>query len=170
MTKALTRTLALIAMVASSRSALAQRGDVTQAMSSDTTAVLGAVQRLFDAINSGDTTILRGLLVPGMQLVALADPPPATGRARIQSDSAFAQLLGARRQRYHERMWQPVVRIQGAIATVWAPYDFHVDGAFSHCGVDTFTLLHSEQGWQIATVVYTVQRTGCAPSPLGPPT
>jgi hypothetical protein len=73
------------------------------------------------------------------------------------------------RERLLERMWTPVVRVQGAIATLWTPYDFHVDGRFSHCGVDTATLLRTGGGWRIAALVYTVQRTGCAPSPLGPP-
>ena len=52
---------------------------------------------------------------------------------------------------------------------VWAPYDFHVNGAFSHCGVDVFSLVRTAEGWRIAAVAYTVEREGCAPSPLGPP-
>lgn len=68
-----------------------------------------------------------------------------------------------------ERMWQPTVQVHGRIATLWTPYDFHVDGKFSHCGVDAFTLVRSDAGWKIASVVYTVELTGCAPSPLGAP-
>jgi hypothetical protein len=66
-------------------------------------------------------------------------------------------------------MWEPVVHLQGPIATLWAPYDFYIDGQRSHCGIDTVTLLRAAQGWQIAALVYTVQRTGCPASPLGPP-
>ena len=66
-------------------------------------------------------------------------------------------------------MWAPVVQVQGRIASVWTPYDFHIDGRFSHCGIDTITLLRTDAGWRIAGLLYTVQRTGCAPSPLGPP-
>jgi len=140
-----------------------------QATATDTSSAIAAVQRLFDAINTGDTTLLRGLLVPGMQFVTITDPPAAAAPPRVQVDSAFARQVGASRQQYLERMWQPVVRLQGSIATVWAPYDFHVDGKFSHCGVDTFTLLRVGQGWQIASVVYTVQRSGCPASSLGAP-
>ena len=50
-----------------------------------------------------------------------------------------------------------------------APYDFHRDGEFSHCGVDAFTLVRTESGWKISGGVYTVETEGCAPSPLGPP-
>jgi hypothetical protein len=68
-----------------------------------------------------------------------------------------------------ERMWDPEVRIQGAIAAVWTRYDFHRDGKFSHCGTDAFNLVKTAEGWKIASAMWTVERTGCVPSPLGPP-
>jgi hypothetical protein len=55
------------------------------------------------------------------------------------------------------------------MAVVTAPYDFYRNGAFSHCGIDLFELLETEDGWRISGGVYTVQRDACPPSPLGPP-
>jgi len=63
---------------------------------------------------------------------------------------------------------EPVVQVHGPIATVWAPYDIHRNRQFVHCGVDAFTPIRTTAGWKIATVVYTAEPTGCAPSPLGP--
>jgi hypothetical protein len=120
---------------------------------------------LLDAINTGDTTLARAVLAPGAQFFSTR----AGGAPRRQTDTVFARSLATRTTKYLERMWSPVVRVKGAIADVWAPYDFHIDGKFSHCGIDTFTLLKGPNGWQIASVVYTVEPTGCAPSPLGPP-
>jgi hypothetical protein len=68
-----------------------------------------------------------------------------------------------------ERMWDPEVRVHGPLATVWTKYDFHNDGAFSHCGVDSFQLVKTAEGWKIAGAAYTVERTKCAPHPAGPP-
>lgn len=53
--------------------------------------------------------------------------------------------------------------------SLWTPYDFHVDGTRSHCGIDSFTLARTAVGWQISSVEYTVQRRRCPVSPLGPP-
>jgi hypothetical protein len=72
------------------------------------------------------------------------------------------------RDTFVERMWEPVVQVHGPIATLWAPYDIHRNRQFVHCGVDAFTLIRTTTGWKIATVVYTAEPTGCAPSPLGP--
>jgi hypothetical protein len=139
-----------------------------QAPSSEAAPVVAAVQRLFDAMARRDTLAARELLLPGSRVVALpSDTLPA--RPRVQSDSAFLRGLAARPDRLLERMWAPVVQVQGPIATVWAPYDFHRNGQWSHCGIDTVTLVRTAVGWQIAGLAYTVRRQGCVPSPLGVP-
>jgi Domain of unknown function (DUF4440) len=74
----------------------------------------------------------------------------------------------ARREGLVERMWNPTVLIQKDLATVWAPYDFHIAGKFSHCGVDSFLLVREKGRWRVLSGAYTVEPTGCAPSPLGP--
>jgi hypothetical protein len=60
-----------------------------------------------------------------------------------------------------ERMFDPVVHVNGPIAVVWTPYDFHVNGNFSHCGIDVFNLVRVGDTWRISSVAYTVQREDC---------
>ncbi len=45
--------------------------------------------------------------------------------------------------------------------------DFHADGKFSHCGIDVFNLVRMPDGWKISGGMFTMQREGCAESPLG---
>lgn len=80
----------------------------------------------------------------------------------------FPVSLATNKRALVERMWNPTVLIHGKIATVWTEYDFHINGEFSHCGVDAFSLAREPVGWRIVHVSYTVERTGCKPSPLGP--
>lgn len=134
---------------------------------SDSAAVVATVQRLFDAMAMGDTAAARSILLPGMRFVAtLAD---TTSRARTQSDTSFIRQLATDREAYLERMWSPVVHVDGPLAVLWTPYDFHIGTQWSHCGTDTVTLVRADGGWRIAAFAYTVQRRNCAPSPLGPP-
>jgi hypothetical protein len=84
----------------------------------------------------------------------------------FSNEEYFADLKASTRK-MRERMWNPDVRIHGLIATVTTPYDFWIDGKFSHCGIDVFELIKTEDGWKIAGGVYTLE-TNCAPSPLGP--
>jgi hypothetical protein len=66
-------------------------------------------------------------------------------------------------------MWKPKVLEQGSIAVVWADYDFHLNGKFSHCGIDAINLVKAEKSWKIAGIVFSKTVSGCGPSPLGPP-
>jgi len=135
----------------------------------DSVAVIGVAQDLLRAISTRDTALARRLMLPGAQLASIPDPAGATNGGRTQTDSQFIATLGSTKQRLLERMWNPTVFLQGSLAVVRAPYDFHIDGAFSHCGVDVFTLVRSKSEWRVTHVVYTVQRQNCAASPLGTP-
>jgi hypothetical protein len=108
-------------------------------------------------------------MLPGAHLIAVMDPGAPTAAPRIQTDTMFYRSLGGGGAALLERMWQPTVLLHGSVATVHAPYDFHVGGKFSHCGTDVFTVVRAAGEWKISAITYTVQRTGCSPSPLGPP-
>ena len=134
-----------------------------QTASSDSVAAVTVAHDLLRAISTRDTILARKLLLPGAQLVSIPDPAAATQGARTQSDTQFMTSLSTGTQVFVERMWSPTVFLQGPLAIVRAPYDFRLDGAFSHCGVDVFTLVKSRGEWRISHVVYTTQRANCTP-------
>ena len=61
------------------------------------------------------------------------------------------------------------MEVTGRIGMVWAPYDFHSEGFFSHCGIDVLAFLNMAEGWKVTSVTYYVVRDGCPESPLGTP-
>ncbi|MEO5824753.1 MAG: nuclear transport factor 2 family protein [Gemmatimonadales bacterium] len=133
------------------------------------TAVLGTVQRFFDAMAARNISEARAVLDSTGALVVVSSTASGGRLISRRPAAEFLKSLEVGTARYLERMWNPVVRVHGPIASVWTPYDFHVDGKFSHCGVDIFDLIETKQGWVITGATYTVERTGCAPSPLGTP-
>jgi len=69
-----------------------------------------------------------------------------------------------------ERGFDPTVLVSGSIAIVWYPYDIYVDSAWSHCGVDIFNMIKTNEGWRIASLMYNVQQPPeCKPHPDGAP-
>lgn len=129
--------------------------------------VLAAVQDFFDGLAAGPEALHATLLEEGP--VTRLRERDGTIEWTIQT---FGQMSAATAQddaRMLERMWDATVLVHGPLAQVWTPYDFHVDGEFSHCGVDAFTLIKTQDGWKVSGVAYTVEPTGCEPSPLGPP-
>ena len=130
--------------------------------------VIATVNEFFRAMTARDTAAARRVMTSDGIFYAVR----ARGDSAVINRSAnesFVQTLATTRDTYLERMWEPTVFVHGPIAMVWTPYDFHRSGNFSHCGIDAFSLVRASTGWKIATIVYTVEPTGCAPSPLGPP-
>lgn len=130
-------------------------------------AVLKTVQAFFDTMTRNDVEGARKVLQPQGRFHAMRMKDGKPDVHALANEEYLADLQAASKQKYQERIWNPEVRVNGLIASVIAPYDFWIDGKFSHCGVDTFDLIKTEEGWKIAGGVYTVEST-CAPSPLGP--
>jgi len=129
--------------------------------------VVASVNEFFRAMTARDTAALaRVQFADGIQYAARMQGDSVA--IRRGTSEGFAQQLAGMSDTYVERMWEPTVLVHGPLAVVWAPYDFHRNRTFSHCGIDAFTLLRSPTGWKIATVSYTTEATGCKPSPLGP--
>jgi hypothetical protein len=131
-------------------------------------AVLKVMQESFDAMAARDSEAMRRTSLPEGRFFHVEE---IEGAIRIGSFSnqEDAERLATLQEPWLERMWTPQVLIHKQIAVVWTPYDFYRDGRFSHCGVDAFTFVKTVEGWKITGGVYTIERTDCAPSPLGPP-
>lgn len=130
------------------------------------TKVVAAVNQLFDAMSAGNGEAAAAAMLPDTKIMAVQDDKIAAARTRDE----FAQRIGTSKNRLVERIWKPTVLIRGRIAVVWADYDLHAGGKFSHCGIDAFFLLKTDEGWKISSVEYTAETQGCKPSPLGPVT
>lgn len=131
-------------------------------------AVVQTVQRFFDAMAARDTAAMAAVVIPEGRYFSVLDTDE--GRqigGGLNAD--FLTLLATTDQHFLERMWEPRVLIHGGIAVLWTEYDFHRGSDFSHCGVDAFSLVRTDDGWKVAAIVYTVEPTGCEPSPLGSP-
>ena len=63
---------------------------------------------------------------------------------------------------YHERYWSPTVMIRGAMALVWAPYEFQIDGETTHCGVDVFSFAKINGIWKVSNSMWTVEPNACS--------
>lgn len=137
-----------------------------QGAQGDREAVMKTVQAFFDTMTARDIEGARQVLQPQGRFHAMSIKDGKPEVRAFANEEYFAQLQ-ASKQKMQERIWNPDVRINGLIATIVAPYDFWIDGKFSHCGVDAFDLIKTDEGWKIAGGVYTVEQQ-CAPSPLGP--
>ena len=60
-----------------------------------------------------------------------------------------------------ERIFDYQIKVDGTMATAWTPYQFYVNGNFSHCGVNSFQLVKMADGWKIVYIIDTRRKEPC---------
>lgn len=60
-----------------------------------------------------------------------------------------------------ERILDYQIKIDGQMASAWTEYEFYVNDSFSHCGVNSFQLIKTSDGWKITYVIDTRRKEGC---------
>jgi ketosteroid isomerase-like protein len=128
-------------------------------------AVVAAIQKVFDGMAAHDPAMIRSVVTEDARLTRVRGDQPVASSSIDQ----FVHGIEGNQSRLLERMWDPKVMVSGRLAAVWAPYDFHADGKLNHCGIDSFLMVKTAEGWKITSIAYTVVTESCAPSPLGPP-
>lgn len=135
--------------------------------STEREAILATIDEFFEAMTARDASQLSALTIQGSLSIWAANPPEEKELNLINYTQMISRF-SAEGPVLLERYWDPTVLVEGNIAVFWAPYDFHIDGEFSHCGIDSFQLVKREGKWLISNLSWTRQRENCEPSPLGP--
>jgi ketosteroid isomerase-like protein len=130
-------------------------------------AVAAVAESALAAITRGDMTALTDLMLPEAVLFPTSTRDSVT-RYRVRTRAE--QRASTSRAAITERGFRPEVRVNGPVAMVWYPYDLYIDGKWSHCGVDVFTLIRYEARWRIATMTWSAEQPQvCDKHPDGPP-
>ena len=129
--------------------------------------VLAVVQAMFDGMRAKDSIALSNVFDSNARLVGIRTRA-SDGQEVVQNLTArefIAFILRDARAQWTERAFDPEVRIDGSLATVWAAYDFHFGQQFSHCGTDAVQLLEVRGSWKIQSIADTYQTAGCPTRP-----
>lgn len=129
-------------------------------------AVKQVIDHFFESINTGNGELLASLEIEGAQIFNIREET-AGEYEFVKRDWFDADNFGADVQ-LTERYWDEQLLISNEVAVFWAPYDLHIDGKFSHCGIDVLNLMKVDEQWKIGHAMWTIQRPGCEASPLGP--
>ena len=141
---------------------------ISFSQSDDRAAILETVQKFFDSIELRDRQLLESILVPNSLNISARELDDGEAQFNVMSYDEVVTALTRPGRNAKERSWDETVLIQGNIAVVWTPYDFHIDGVFSHCGIDSFQLIKQDGQWLISNSSWTLETENCPASPLGP--
>ena len=128
------------------------------AQTSETEQVKATINSFFDGMRNSDSTTLKNNLAVNAVFQTIS----SNNEVKSQNPSGFVSSVGkAAKGSLDERITFRSIHIDGNLAAVWTPYEFYLNGKFSHCGVNSFQL-HKENGqWKIQYVIDTRRKEGC---------
>ena len=142
-------------------------GALAQSPELEAPRVLAVAEAALQAVTDEDVVALTDLMLPEALVHTVSG---AGDELRHSIRSRAEQRSRGFSGDIVERGFAPEVRVASGLATVWLPYDLYLDGAWSHCGVDVFTLLRIDGEWRILTMGWTVEQPpDCVPHPSGAP-
>lgn len=126
---------------------------------------VATVKALFDAMRAGDTASMRTLFDDGARLVMTYNNQEGEPGTRVASLDDFIQNVGSADGVIDEQIWAVEVRVEDNLATVWNKYALYYQDQLHHCGVDSFQLARTSDGWKIIGIADTQRQQGCEDAP-----
>jgi len=130
--------------------------------SAEESAVLKAMDRYMTAIAKGDPEELGRLQRPDGMTFQWRPDEGGGMQITARPNSYWSDPASQSEDQYREQYWAPTVLIRGAIAVVWAPYEFWINGETSHCGVDVFDFVKIDGKWLVSNAMWTVEPDACS--------
>lgn len=121
--------------------------------------IKAVILKTFSAMKAVDSVALKSCFT-STALLQISQMRPEGNTVRDLPVSKFVQSVLSRKPgEMDERVlsWGPIL-IDHEISTAWVPYEFYLNGKFSHKGVDVFLLVKTGNEFKIQTLLYNMQK------------
>ena len=120
-----------------------------------------AVDKLFELMTAHKPDEIIALHTPESQLVALIKEKDGKNKTEVLSREAFSKFFAVKRAEISEKMYDTETKVFGDVALVFGRYVFTVGGKLAHCGMNSFHLIRTGEGWRIGNSTSTIEPNGC---------
>jgi len=153
----------LAVVVAAAAMLSAATGERAEAQ--DAAGALAAVDGIFEGMRTADAAMVRALFAADARF-AMVSAREAPARVAVQSVNGWLAAIESSGGSWDEQVYDVEAKVDGNMASVWAPYTFYLDGTISHCGINSIELLHDGAGWKVTQISDTRRQESC-PDPHG---
>ena len=113
----------------------------------------------FDGFHAKDTVKIRSQFAKEIVMHSVSE---RNRKTVLKSESAtdFLKMIASipKSVKFEERLLSYNIQIDGAMAHVWTPYEFYINGKLSHTGVNSFQLFNDSGKWKIVYCIDTRKR------------
>jgi hypothetical protein len=123
--------------------------------------IVDIVQKMFDEMANHNPSGILDLWQKEGTLAAVIKTKEGKTMIRTLTPESFSKNFAVKRNELKELMYKPKVEVFNDFAMLWSRYVFFTDNKISHCGVNSFHLVKTENGWKIANASTTIEPNGC---------
>jgi Putative lumazine-binding len=120
----------------------------SRAASAEQKAVLASFQAMLNGLGKRDKAAMMAQLLPGGSATLMRNGKPL----QMTFDSLTDRLSQPGPELHEERIHDALIRVDGDVAIIWAPFEFLLNGKIDHCGRDIATLVRVDGRWLIASI------------------
>lgn len=119
-----------------------------------------SIETFFKGFHARDTVTIKSVCAEKIIMQSISESEKGK-KFRNEEPSAFMKMIATipLEEKFEERILSYNVQIDGSMAHVWTPYEFYIDGKFSHKGVNSFQLFKEKDIWKIIYVVDTRRKS-----------
>ena len=119
--------------------------------------VRAVIDKLFDGMRAGDSTMVSSTFYKGALMGRAMDEGygarPVTG---------FINMVGTPHDEvWDERIWDVKIMVDQRLASAWMEYAFYLGKNLHHCGVNSMQFYKTDEGWKITYLADTNRGTNC---------
>jgi hypothetical protein len=138
-------------------------GTVLFSQKQDDEEVIAVVKTFFSAMKEADSSKLNSVVHKNIRLQTVGKKKSGEVFVFEEKFDEFVKAVGTpHKETWNEVIHQYDVKIDGPLATVWAPYTFFLGEKLSHCGVNAFQMIKEASGWKIISIIDTRRKDNCA--------
>ena len=119
------------------------------------------ITQLFDGMRKGDSSMVAATFSQGIVMQTVTGSGTNT-KVRTGNPADFLKFVAAPQKDIpDERITFDNVLVDADLATAWTSYKFYLGDKFSHCGVNSFTLVKEAGKWKILHLIDTRRKENC---------
>ncbi len=126
-------------------------------------AIKKVIETFFEGLHKGDSTIMESTLHKEIKIQTTFTNREKKHVLRTQTRAKLLEGVAKKKPTdvYKEKLLSYDIKVDGNLASVWTPYEFYLNGNFSHCGANSFQLFNNNGTWQIIYLVDMRRRGNC---------
>jgi len=121
--------------------------------------IKAVILKTFSAMKSVDSVALKSCFTEKAVLQISQIRPEGNIVREVPIANFVKNVMARKAGDMDERVlsWGPIL-VDHEIATAWVPYEFYLNGKFTHKGVDAFILVKVGEDYKIQTLLYNMQK------------